>query len=705
MANRLSREKSPYLRQHAENPVDWYPWGDEAFSKARAEGKPVFLSIGYSSCHWCHVMARESFSDQEVAAILNEHFVAVKVDREERPDIDSLYMAACQSLTGQGGWPLSVFLTPSGAPFFAGTYFPKRSRGAMPGLIEVLTSVVRTWTADRARIDAAAEQVTETVRSQVATSGDESSLGPEVFDRAFSSFRGQFDDRRGGFGGAPKFPTPHRLSYLLRYHQRAADRRSLEMVSETLRQMRYGGIFDQVGLGFHRYAVDERWRLPHFEKMLVDQALLTSVYIEAFLVTKKPLFGRVAREVLAYVLSDMTSPEGAFWYAEDSESGGGEGRYYLWTSDAVESALEPDRAGLMVDFFGVKREGNISAGELPDGANVLYVPIPPEQFARLRGMETDDLLRLIDEARQRLAAVRAERPRPTRDDKVITAANGLMIGSLAAGYRALGDRAYLDAAVSAARFVSERLTDTSGGLLRRFREGDAAIPGFLEDYAFYIHGLIELYEAALDVRYLEQALSLSLVMIDRFEDRRLGGLFTSMRDGERLIADLKEFYDGAGPSPNSVAADDLLRLFGLTGDIDLLRAADRIFAAFSGAISAHPEAAPGFLIALERRLEPGHQVVIVGERGSDSTGAMIETVHRTVLPAGTLLFVPSGDTAERRRIEKVCPFVEGMGARDGRTTAYICEGHACREPLTDPNSVREILTGEIRPGKQTNHNP
>jgi uncharacterized protein YyaL (SSP411 family) len=693
MTNRLAREKSPYLKQHAENPVDWRPWGGEALDKARAEDKPIFLSIGYSSCHWCHVMARESFSDDEVAAILNEGFIAVKVDREERPDIDALYMAACQALGGQGGWPLSIFLTPSGRPFFAGTYFPKRTRGSTPGFIEVLSAVARMWAVDRERIDAVGNRVTEILRREAAAIGEVSPLGPEVFDAAFFSLRSQFDDRNGGFGRAPKFPMPHRLSFLLRYHRATGNDRALEMVCETLRQMRYGGIFDQIGLGFHRYSVDERWRVPHFEKMLSDQALTASAYIEAFLVTGDLFFARTAREIFAYVLRDMTSDEGGFFTAEDAESDSEEGTYYLWTRDEIERLLGAADADLAAGYFGIRREGNIPVPGFADGMNIPYVPLPPDRFADRKGMETDRLFGFIESARQRLSAARENRVRPKRDDKIVTALNGLMIGALAMGYRALGETAYLDAAVAAARFVSEALSDGSIGLLRRYRDGGAGIGGFLEDYAFFIWGLIELYEACLDVQYLQQAQGLARVMVERFEDREAGGLFTTPRDGERLIADTKEIYDGAAPCPNSVAADNLLRLYGLTGDVDFSRAADRILGTFSERIGAHPDAGTRFLAALERSLGPTQEIVIVGRRESESTRKMIKTIHGLFLPTTSLLFVPEGDDDERRRVEQIVPFVSGMKMRRQRATAYICRRHTCHAPLTDPDSVRAALVG------------
>ncbi|MBN2224009.1 MAG: thioredoxin domain-containing protein [Deltaproteobacteria bacterium] len=691
MTNLLAREKSPYLRQHAENPVDWRPWGDEAFQQARAEDKPVFLSIGYSSCHWCHVMARESFSDDEVAAILNERFIAVKVDREERPDVDALYMAACQVLGQPSGWPLSVFLTPSGRPFFAGTYFPKQARGAMPGLIEVLEAVSRMWAADRARIDTTGDRVTEILRQEASVAGDASPIGPEVSDKAFSSLRGRFDERYGGFGEAPKFPMPHRLSFLLRYHRAPGNARALEMVRETLRGMRYGGIFDQIGLGFHRYSVDERWRVPHFEKMLSDQALCASAYIEAFLVTGDPLYDRTAREIFTYVLRDMTADEGGFFTAEDAESDSEEGVYYLWTRDEIQRLLGTADADLAADYFGIKREGNIPVPGFMDGMNIPYVPVGPELFADRRGMETERLLGYIESFRERLLTAREMRPRPKRDDKVVTATNGLMVGALAMGYRALGERMYLDAAVSAVGFVSEKLSDGSSGLLRRYREGEAGIGGFLEDYAFFVWGLIELYEACLDIQYLEQAGELSRVMVERFDDRKNGGLFTTPRDGQRLIADLKEVYDGAAPCPNSVAADNLLRLYGLTGNIDFSRAADRILGAFSRRIAAHPDAGTRFLDALERSGGSAREIVIVGQRESESTRKMIGMIHRLFLPTTSLLFVPDGDAEGRRRVERIVPFVTGMRAQGRRTTAYICRGHTCRAPLVDPESVREAL--------------
>jgi len=695
MTNRLSREKSPYLRQHAENPVDWYPWGDEAFRKAREEDKPIFLSVGYSSCHWCHVMARESFSDGEVAAIVNKHFVAVKVDREERPDIDTLYMAACHAMGEQGGWPLSVFLTPSGRPFFAGTYFPKRTRGTMPGFIEVLLSVARLWEDDRGRIEEAGDRVTEILRREASESGVGGEPDAGALTAAFDTFRRQYDDQYGGFGEAPKFPVPHRLSFLLRYHKKTGDPHALTMVTETLRRMRYGGVFDQVGLGFHRYSVDERWRVPHFEKMLVDQALCAAAYIEGFLVTGDRLFESTAREVFSYVLAEMTSTEGGFSTSRDAESGSEEGAAYLWTRDEVDRVLGDTDADLAADYFGIKREGNVPVPGFADGMNIPYVPATAEQVARRRGVKIEELYTSIESIRRRLSDARGRRPQPKTDDKVITALNGLMIGALAMGYRAFGETAYRDAAANAARFVLERLADGRGGLLRRYREGEAGIDGFLEDYAFFVWGLIELYEASFDVGFLEEAARLSRVMVDRFSDPAGGGFFTSARDGDRLVAETRDVYDGAGPSANGVAVENLARLAGLTGDTEFSDTADRILSALWPQIAVHPDGATRFLAAFERLRGPAVEVVIVGERHSASTRAMVKAVCGLFLPAASVLFVPEGDDDERRRIETIAPFVSSMTSRGGRAAAYICRDHTCREPLTDPGSVRAALAGAV----------
>ncbi len=691
MANRLSREKSPYLLEHAENPVDWFPWGDEALNKAKIEDKPVFLSVGYSSCHWCHVMARESFEDREVANLLSEHFVSVKVDREERPDIDAFYMAACQALTGSGGWPLSVFLRPDGTPFFAGTYFPKDPRHGMLGFVEVLTAIARLWSGDRAHIDAAGQEVARILQQREAR-GEASPLGPEALDRAFFSLRDVFDERYGGFGGAPKFPTPHRLSFLLSYHRATGNARALDMVTRTLEQMRYGGIFDQIGLGFHRYAVDERWRVPHFEKMLADQATAAMAYIEAFQVTRDPFHERVAREIFAYVLGDMTSHDGGFFTAEDADSEGREGAFYLWRKDEFEKSLTPDEAARAARYFGIKAEGNIIGADFEEGMNIPYVPVSPDQFAALEKISPDALARAIEKARVRLRAARARRKHPLRDDKVITALNGLMIAALAKGYGALGDRTYLRAATAAADFVLGRLVDEKGRLLRRYRDGEAAIGGFLDDYAFFVWGLIELYEAGFEIRYLEEAVRLTAVMLALFRDKETGGLFDSGDEEGGLIARMKEARDSAVPSGNSVAALNLIRLSRMTGNVELADEADRIMAAFSPSVLAEPLAHIQLLCVLDAMRGPSQEIVIVGDAHDASTQEMIRAAQSFFLPNKSLIFVPHADDAGRQRIAEIAPFVREMRMSGSKATTYICENFSCGVPLTNPDEVEAALT-------------
>jgi uncharacterized protein YyaL (SSP411 family) len=693
VSNRLSHEKSPYLLEHAENPVDWFPWGDEAFEEARHGDRPIFLSIGYSSCHWCHVMARESFADEKTAEILNRNFVSIKVDREERPEVDALYMAACLALTGQGGWPLSVFLTPDGRPFFAGTYFPKESRRGLPSFEGLLLEIAGLWDAERTKIDAVGDRVTELLGREDAPGGGAEALGPETLDKAFFTLDRAFDLRHGGFGGAPKFPSPHTLSFLLRYWRRTGKERALFMAAETLRRMRYGGIFDQIGFGLFRYSVDERWRIPHFEKMLVDQALAAVGYVEAAQATADPIFGRVAREIFGYVLGRMTSPEGGFFTAEDADSDGEEGRYYLWRKDEIERLLPADEADLVIRYFGVKEEGNVPSGEFRDGDNILFLPSDPEEFARREGMGIDELDRAIEGARRLLLTEREKRPRPKRDEKIITAPNGLMIAALAKGYGVFGDRAYLSAAAAAADFVLGRLTATDGKLLRRFYDGQAGISGVLEDYAFFVWGLIELYEAGFEVRYLEEAVGLTHTMLDLFTDDGGGPFFASPRGEANLVTRPRELTDGAGPSGNSVAVLNLARLSRLTGDTDLFARAERIAGGLAPRVLARPDAHTGLLCALDFLLGPSREIVIVADPADRSAEEMVWAARRPFLPTATLLFVPDGDEEACLRIARTAPFVSGMRMLDGKATAYVCENYSCKAPTTDAQKLAAAVAG------------
>ncbi len=547
--NHLIQEKSPYLLQHAENPVEWYPWGDEAFQKAKKEDRPIFLSIGYATCHWCHVMAHESFEDEEVARLLNESYISIKVDREERPDIDQIYMQACQVMTGRGGWPLSVFMTAEGKPFFAGTYFPKRTRMGLPGFVEILTHIAALWTNDRERILKASDDITDVIqyRDHPPALGTEPEL--KTLRSGYEQLAKNFDQSWGGFGSAPKFPTPHNLTFLLRWHRRGNDPKVRDMVETTLDAMRGGGIFDQIGFGFHRYSVDEKWLVPHFEKMLYDQALLAIAYIEAYQATAKPWHAQVAREIFTYVLRDMTSPEGGFYSAEDADSEGKEGLFYLWTPQEVKRHLGEDTGALICRFYDITDDGNFE-----EHLSIPHIPVQPKAFAEREGMDVRELGTLLEQSRERLFEARERRVHPLKDDKILTSWNGLMIAALAKGYQALGDRAYKKAACQAADFVLHKLRTTSGRLLRRYRHGHVAYNGYLEDYSFLVWGLIELYEATFDIRYLEEAVEINRTMIDLFWDEEVGGLYFAGKDNERLIAKSKEAYDGATPSGNSVSA-------------------------------------------------------------------------------------------------------------------------------------------------------
>jgi uncharacterized protein YyaL (SSP411 family) len=683
-ANRLNHEKSPYLLQHAQNPVDWYPWGDEAFEKAVKEKKPIFLSIGYATCHWCHVMAHESFEDVDVARILNEHFVAIKVDREERPDVDKIYMFVCQSLTGQGGWPLSVFLTPERKPFFAGTYFPKTGRMGMPGFVDVLKQIAAMWENDRARILKSSEAITTAIQPSSETSQRTNIEFEELLKKGYSQLARIYDPSQGGFGGAPKFPTPHNLTFLLRWYKRQGDALALDMVEKTLDAMRDGGIFDQLGFGFHRYSVDEKWLVPHFEKMLYDQALLAMAYIEAYHVTKKERFAQVAHDIFTYVLRDMTDSEGGFYSAEDADSEGQEGLFYVWTPQEIIEQLGEEQGHIFCRYFDITDTGNFENHQ-----SIPRVRMSVKRFAQKEGMGETKLEGLLEKARQILFQARNHRTRPLKDDKILTSWNGLMIAALAKGAKVLGTAAYTDAAKKSANFVLKYLVADNGRLLRRFRKGHAAYPAYLDDYAFMAWGLIELYEATFDVFYLEKAMALNSDMLHIFWDDKCGGLFFTGTGNEQLITQSKELYDGALPSGNSVAAMNLMRLSRMTGNVDLETNAEQLFHAFAKQVTEQPMAHYQFLGALDFMVGPSREIVIVGDMASKDTNAMIQTFRRCFLPNTILLVRPEG--LKGNGLAKVSPFVNAMTAVNGQPTAYVCEQYICNKPITDLAQLESVL--------------
>jgi uncharacterized protein len=674
--NALANEKSPYLRQHAHNPVDWLPWGEAAFAKARTEDKPIFLSIGYSTCHWCHVMAHESFEDERIAAVLNRDFVPIKLDREERPDVDRIYMLFVQATTGSGGWPMSVWLTPDLRPFFGGTYFPPGQRFGRPGFRDLLLHLAQAWKQDRQRIETSSIDVAQQLAGINAT--PQQSLAPdrELFAGAFWQFRRSFDSKYGGFGGAPKFPRPVALNYLLRYYVSEKSEEALDMVTRTLEGMAAGGMHDHLGGGFHRYSVDERWFVPHFEKMMYDQAQLAISYLEAFQITRDEKFAVVARDIFEYVLRDMTDESGAFYSAEDADSPdpdnpshSGEGAFYIWRQQEIVSILGKD-AQELCRYFGVEEYGNVAndpQGEFV-GRNILYRPTDSNDAAPAG----------LEQSKRILFEARSKRPRPHLDNKILTSWNALMISALSLGYCVLNDKRYLDAAEKAAAFISSRMYDPhSGELRRRFCEGEAAVPAFLDDYAFLAQALLDLFEASFEPEYLLVAVDLATRGLARFEDQEQGGFFSTLQGERDLLLRMKDDYDGAEPSGNSIATDVLLRLAHLTGNAEFSRRAERSLQAFTPKLKAQPTIAPQMLVAVDRWLSEPEQIVVrCADTNADVQDRIRSARERDFNPASIVLAITDDAT---RKLSSVAPFLAGLERR-GRITIYRCRNFACELP-------------------------
>ncbi len=703
MPNRLADAHSPYLLQHAANPVDWWPWGDAAFAEARRRDVPVFLSVGYAACHWCHVMAHESFEDDAAARLLNRAFVCVKVDREERPDVDAIYMAACQAMTGQGGWPLTVLLTPARRPFFAATYIPRESRHGRAGLLDLVPRISEAWREQRAAIEASAEDATAGLREAMAHRLAPGAPIPDAPDadtlaRGAARLAARFDSRNGGFGGAPKFPTPHTLLFLLREWKRTGDAQALTMVERSLRAMRRGGLYDHLGGGFHRYSTDARWRLPHFEKMLYDQALLAMACTEAFQATGAPDFREAAEATLAYVARSLTGPEGAFFSAEDADSldahgHAEEGAFYVWTEAELELGLGPDDFRVARALYGTEPAGNFEdeATRQKTGANVLHHPDALDVIAARLGLTEADLRARASALRTRLFEARQKRPRPALDDKVLTDWNGLMIAALARAARAFAEPAYAARAARAADFLLATMRDDSGALLHRYRRGEAGIAGLLDDYASLAWGLTELYQATFEEDYLRAALDLHAQTRARFADGESGGFFLTADDTDDLILRPKEAYDGAIPSGQAVATLNALRLGRMTGDAALEAEAARALGS-AAEIVAYPDAHAFWMCALAFAVGPAQEVVIAGERDADDTRRMAEAVGRAFAPnAGTLLRAPGDGPVS---LAGIAPFTAAQTALDGRATAYVCENYACQSPTTDPAEAARLLGGK-----------
>ena len=694
--NRLIHEQSPYLLRHAHNPVDWHPWGEEAFQEARESDRPIFLSIGYSACHWCHVMENESFADSQVAKLLNDIFVCVKVDREERPDIDQIYMAAAHALTGSGGWPLTIFMTPDKKPFFAASYIPKESRYGMTGLLDLIPRISKVWRSQRPDLEDAGGKVLAALQDAARTPPAKGELTEGVLDEAYDTFFRIFDGEHGGFGDAPRFPTPHNLIFLLRYGNRTGKEPAYTMVEKTLHAMRRGGIFDHIGWGFHRYSTDVEWFVPHFEKMLYDQALLIQAYTEAYLATGREEFARTARETIAYVLRDMTDPGGGFYSAEDADSEGVEGKFYTWTKAEILGVLGDEDGERFSRIFSVTEPGNYreQPGGERTGRNILRLRRPLASWAHEFSTTKEDLAWFVEGARQKLFAARNGRIRPAKDDKILTDWNALMIAALAKAARAFDDPEYLAAAEKATAFVLENLRDEDGRLLHRYRGGEAGITATLDDYAFMLRALIEVYEASFSPGYLDVATELSGDLFARFWDCNHGGFFFTPDDTDLPIRQ-KTVCDGAIPSGNSVVMYALFVLGRMTANIELEETANRIRRVFADAVRRAPAASPHFLTAFEFMLGPNFEVIITGVPGAEDTKTLIGVIRSHYAPDAVVIFRPSDE--ENPEITRVAGFTRDVVAIGGKATAYVCANYACDIPTIDPAEMLRLLRSRERP--------
>ncbi|MCU0425591.1 MAG: thioredoxin domain-containing protein [Candidatus Kapabacteria bacterium] len=690
--NALIREKSPYLLQHAHNPVNWYAWNEETFAKAKREDKPIFLSIGYATCHWCHVMERESFENEAIAEFLNEHFVAIKVDREERPDVDAIYMRVCQAMTGHGGWPLTIFMSPDKKPFFAGTYFPPANYRNRPGFPHILEQILHAWTNERAKVEESCDAILEHF-SEKSSNHASSALSPTINDIAFQRYEQTFDPQFGGFGSQPKFPSPQNLLFLLRYYKRTGNRTALAMVERTLISMRHGGLFDHIGYGFHRYSTDREWLLPHFEKMLYDQAMLAVAYLEAHQASpdkdKKEVFAQVAEEVFTYVLRDMTSPEGGFYSAEDADSEGHEGKFYVWSEEELKRVLGDDNAKLFAAAYNFSLDGNFfdEASGSQTGENIPHLRTSIEDFAKHHGTEIHELRVRLAVMREQLFYHREERVHPLKDDKILTDWNGLMIAAFAIGGRVLDNALYTQAAERALEFIAQKLTTASTErLLHRFRDGEAAIPAFLDDYAFLAWGALELYQTTFALKHLKTALRLADEMIRLFYDKADRGFRFSAADNEALLLQSKEGYDGAIPSGNSIAASVLARLGKLTSNKEYQDLAEQTIRRFAAPIQHHPTGFAQMLIANDFLIGNTQEIIIAGRTGDNETHGIVRTVAEEYLPHAVVALNHSPEEL-KHYIEQA----EYQVAIKNQATTYICEGYVCQEPLVGKSALEDFL--------------
>jgi uncharacterized protein YyaL (SSP411 family) len=685
--NRLAGETSPYLLQHATNPVDWYPWGDEAFARARKEQKPIFLSIGYSACHWCHVMAHESFENDSTAALMNRDFINIKVDREERPDVDDIYMTFVQMATGGGGWPMSVFLTPDLKPFYGGTYFPPDELYGRPGFPTVLQGVAEAWRTRRNEIVQSSEHVAQQLKVALGHTQPGGAVAGNIMETAAKQLLVSFDAVNGGFGHAPKFPPSYALSFLMRYYVISRDERVLHALTHTLDQMARGGMYDQIGGGFHRYSVDSVWLVPHFEKMLYDNALLTVTYLDGFQLTGNSDYKRIAREILDYVLRDMTDSEGGFHSAEDADSEGEEGRFYLWTPDQVVDVLGEEQGRLICDYYGATREGNFE-----NGKSILYLKTKAETFAEAHGIEMGEVQSTVDACKAKLLEARSRRVRPNKDDKILADWNGLMMTAFARGYQVTREPRYLEAARRCGKFIEKKLI-SKGGLMRTYRRGQVRLHGFLTDYAFVANAFVDLYESDFDVHWLRLAEKLTDEMIAKFADDERGGFFMTLANQNDLLVRQKDNLDGAIPAGNSVAAMLLCRLSHLLGKPEYRDRAEKVFTSVADQINRAPRGYLYLLNSLDLFRQGPREIALVGGKEGEGIASFLSEIAGEFLPNRTLALLDPEDP-ERPALEEYIPLLASRAMVEGHPTAYVCRQFACKLPVTAADALREQLRND-----------
>jgi uncharacterized protein YyaL (SSP411 family) len=688
--NRLVNEKSPYLLQHAHNPVDWYPWGEEAFSKARNEDKPIFLSIGYSTCHWCHVMEHESFEDENVAQLLNKTFVSIKVDREERPDIDNIYMTVCQMMTSHGGWPLSVVMTPDKKPFFAGTYFPKVSKYGRIGFVDLINRINDVWMHDRNKILESSNNITNALLEFQQSESERVELSSSELNETFSYFNKRFDKEFGGFGTAPKFPSPHNLMFLLRYWKRTGNNESLNIVTKTLREMRKGGIFDHLGKGFHRYSTDQEWLVPHFEKMLYDQAMLAHAYIESYQVTGEKFYADVTNEIFEYVLRDMTNPTGGFYSAEDADSEGVEGKFYVWSIKEIKEILNEDDSKLFIDVFNLTDDGNFEdeSTKTRNGSNIPHLQNDLTEIARRFKISLSDLKSKLETIREKLFIEREKRIHPLKDDKILTDWNSLLISSLAKAGRVLQNVNYIKESEKAIRFIKDNLITNDNLLLHRYRDGEAAITAKLDDYAFLIWALLELYESTFKVDYLEMAVKLQGQQNELFWDNDLIGYFMTAVTEKDLLIRPKEIYDGAIPSGNSVSFMNLIKLGKITANPDYSELAKKQLNAFSDKVKSSLPGSTMFLSALDFDLGPSTEIILVGDPFDKESSELLELINSMFIPNKVVIQKNKSNSDE---LEKIANYTSSYNQLEDKLTVYVCENYNCKLPVNSIEDLKGIL--------------